>query len=190
MPRSEFVRGALQESVRPLTACGASHSYQNGTVSFFGSLSFSIVWISWIARFAKGWLLIKSPSASFTTSVSFFKKSKRISPHSPSYDTKSPKGFPYYNLRDGKRLGDFVVIRGKCLREACRHAPRVPEGESNKECQTSISRIRFWNHSSCAKNYSPHIFTVCLFMIGAVDRCSFISEEFDGWMFSGRCLRV
>ena len=73
MPRSESVRGALQERVRACTACGASHSYQNGTVSFFGSLSFSIARISWIARFAKGWLLVKSPSASFVISVSFFK---------------------------------------------------------------------------------------------------------------------
>ena len=26
--------------------------------------------------------------------------------------------------------------------------------------------------------------------VGAVDRCSFVSHEYDGWMFSGRCLRV
>ena len=26
--------------------------------------------------------------------------------------------------------------------------------------------------------------------VGSVDRCSFVSKEFDGWMFSGRCLRV
>ena len=26
--------------------------------------------------------------------------------------------------------------------------------------------------------------------VGSVDRCSFVSEEYDGWMFSGRCLRV
>ena len=85
MPRSESFRGALQERARDFSVCsGASHSYQNGTVSFFGSVSFPNAWISLIARFAKGWLLIKSPSASFAISVSFFKKSKRISPHSPS----------------------------------------------------------------------------------------------------------
>lgn len=84
IPRSVSVRGALQESLRARTACGASHSCQNGTVSFFGILSFLFAQISWIARFAKGWLLTKSPSASLMISVSFFKKSKRISPHSPS----------------------------------------------------------------------------------------------------------
>jgi type I restriction enzyme S subunit len=26
--------------------------------------------------------------------------------------------------------------------------------------------------------------------VGSVDRCSWVSEEEDGWMFSGRCLRV
>ena len=26
--------------------------------------------------------------------------------------------------------------------------------------------------------------------VGAVDRCSFVDEKHEGWMFSGRCLRV
>ena len=26
--------------------------------------------------------------------------------------------------------------------------------------------------------------------VGSVDRCSFVSREYEGWMFSGRCLRV
>ena len=26
--------------------------------------------------------------------------------------------------------------------------------------------------------------------MGSVDRCSFVDAEHDGWMFSGRCLRV
>lgn len=26
--------------------------------------------------------------------------------------------------------------------------------------------------------------------VGSVDRCSFVDSEHDGWMFSGRCLRV
>lgn len=26
--------------------------------------------------------------------------------------------------------------------------------------------------------------------VGSVDRCSYVSEEYAGWMFSGRCLRV
>jgi type I restriction enzyme S subunit len=26
--------------------------------------------------------------------------------------------------------------------------------------------------------------------VGSVDRCSYVSEKYDGWMFSGRCLRV
>ena len=26
--------------------------------------------------------------------------------------------------------------------------------------------------------------------VGSVDRCSYVSEIYDGWMFSGRCLRV
>lgn len=26
--------------------------------------------------------------------------------------------------------------------------------------------------------------------VGSVDRCSFVDEKHDGWMFSGRCLRV
>lgn len=26
--------------------------------------------------------------------------------------------------------------------------------------------------------------------VGAVDRCSFVSKKYDGWLFSGRCLRV
>ena len=26
--------------------------------------------------------------------------------------------------------------------------------------------------------------------VGSVDRCSFVNDEYDGWMFSGRCLRV
>lgn len=26
--------------------------------------------------------------------------------------------------------------------------------------------------------------------VGSVDRCSYVSQEYDGWMFSGRCLRV
>ena len=26
--------------------------------------------------------------------------------------------------------------------------------------------------------------------VGSVDRCSYVSDEYDGWMFSGRCLRV
>lgn len=26
--------------------------------------------------------------------------------------------------------------------------------------------------------------------VGSVDRCSYVSKEYDGWMFSGRCLRV
>ena len=26
--------------------------------------------------------------------------------------------------------------------------------------------------------------------VGSVDRCSYVSHEYDGWMFSGRCLRV
>ena len=26
--------------------------------------------------------------------------------------------------------------------------------------------------------------------VGSVDRCSYVSREYDGWMFSGRCVRV
>ena len=26
--------------------------------------------------------------------------------------------------------------------------------------------------------------------VGSVDRCSYVSREYEGWMFSGRCLRV
>lgn len=26
--------------------------------------------------------------------------------------------------------------------------------------------------------------------VGSVDRCSYVSNEYDGWMFSGRCLRI
>ena len=26
--------------------------------------------------------------------------------------------------------------------------------------------------------------------VGSVDRCSYVSDDYDGWMFSGRCLRV
>ena len=26
--------------------------------------------------------------------------------------------------------------------------------------------------------------------VGSVDRCSYVSKSYDGWMFSGRCLRV
>ena len=26
--------------------------------------------------------------------------------------------------------------------------------------------------------------------VGSVDRCSFVDEEHEGWLFSGRCLRV
>ena len=26
--------------------------------------------------------------------------------------------------------------------------------------------------------------------VGSVDRCSFVSKEYEGWMFSGRCLRI
>ena len=26
--------------------------------------------------------------------------------------------------------------------------------------------------------------------VGSVDRCSYVSREYNGWMFSGRCLRV
>ena len=38
--------------------------------------------------------------------------------------------------------------------------------------------------------YILHEGDIVFSRVGSVDRCSYVSREYDGWMFSGRCLRV
>lgn len=38
--------------------------------------------------------------------------------------------------------------------------------------------------------YILHEGDIVFSRVGSVDRCSYVSREYNGWMFSGRCLRV
>ena len=38
--------------------------------------------------------------------------------------------------------------------------------------------------------YTLNVGDVVFSRVGSVDRCSYVSESYDGWLFSGRCLRV
>ncbi len=40
------------------------------------------------------------------------------------------------------------------------------------------------------KKYSLKEGDIVFSRVGSVDRCSYVSKEYTGWMFSGRCLRV
>ena len=40
------------------------------------------------------------------------------------------------------------------------------------------------------QKYILHKGDIVFSRVGSVDRCSFVEREHDGWMFSGRCLRV
>jgi type I restriction enzyme S subunit len=53
----------------------------------------------------------------------------------------------------------------------------------NLPCVSNIDKQRL---SKYILEYGDLVFS----RVGSVDRCSWVSEEEDGWMFSGRCLRV
>mgnify|MGYP000246675635 CR=1 FL=1 len=40
------------------------------------------------------------------------------------------------------------------------------------------------------KKYVLRIGDIVFSRVGSVDRCSYVSPQYDGWLFSGRCLRV
>lgn len=55
--------------------------------------------------------------------------------------------------------------------------------EQNLPCVSDEDRDRL-------KKYILQTGDIVFSRVGSVDRCSFVSKKYDGWMFSGRCLRV
>ena len=55
--------------------------------------------------------------------------------------------------------------------------------EQNLPCVSNEDKERL-------KKYILHEGDIVFSRVGSVDRCSYVSREYDGWMFSGRCLRV
>ena len=55
--------------------------------------------------------------------------------------------------------------------------------KQNLPCVSDMDRDRL---SKYTLRYGDLVFS----RVGSVDRCSWVSEDEDGWMFSGRCLRV
>jgi type I restriction enzyme S subunit len=55
--------------------------------------------------------------------------------------------------------------------------------EQNLPCVSNADKQRL---SKYILKYGDIVFS----RVGSVDRCSYVDEEHDGWMFSGRCLRV
>ena len=55
--------------------------------------------------------------------------------------------------------------------------------EQNLPCVSDKDRDRL-------KKYSLQEGDIVFSRVGSVDRCSFVSKRYIGWMFSGRCLRV
>ena len=55
--------------------------------------------------------------------------------------------------------------------------------EQNLPCVSDEDKKRL-------SKYILHVGDIVFSRVGSVDRCSFVSEKYDGWMFSGRCLRI
>lgn len=55
--------------------------------------------------------------------------------------------------------------------------------EKNLPCVSEIDKERL-------NKYILREGDVVFSRVGSVDRCSYVSREYNGWMFSGRCLRV
>ncbi|HCR72857.1 MAG TPA: hypothetical protein DIW26_00125 [Ruminococcus sp.] len=55
--------------------------------------------------------------------------------------------------------------------------------EQNLPCVSDVDKERL-------SKYILREGDVVFSRVGSVDRCSYVSDEYDGWMFSGRCLRV
>ena len=63
------------------------------------------------------------------------------------------------------------------------HLGQRKMSRQNLPCVSAADKRRL---SKYTLEYGDLIFS----RVGSVDRCSWVSEEEDGWMFSGRCLRV
>ena len=55
--------------------------------------------------------------------------------------------------------------------------------EQNLPCVSDKDKERL-------KKYMLKTGDIVFSRVGSVDRCSYVSAEYEGWMFSGRCLRV
>ena len=55
--------------------------------------------------------------------------------------------------------------------------------EQNLPCVSDIDKNRL-------SKYVLHEGDIVFSRVGSVDRCSYVDAQHDGWMFSGRCLRV
>lgn len=55
--------------------------------------------------------------------------------------------------------------------------------EQNLPCVSDKDKERL-------KKYKLKTGDIVFSRVGSVDRCSYVSAEYEGWMFSGRCLRV
>lgn len=63
------------------------------------------------------------------------------------------------------------------------HLGRKRFTEQNLPCVSDADRKRL-------EKYVLKFGDIVFSRVGSVDRCSFVSSEYEGWMFSGRCLRV
>lgn len=63
------------------------------------------------------------------------------------------------------------------------HLGRRKMARQNLPCVSDADKERL---SKYTLKYGDLVFS----LVGSVDRCSWVSEDEDGWMFSGRCLRV
>ena len=55
--------------------------------------------------------------------------------------------------------------------------------EQNLPCVSQTDKDRLSKYTLCEGD-------IVFSRVGSVDRCSFVDKKHDGWMFSGRCLRV
>ena len=63
------------------------------------------------------------------------------------------------------------------------HLGKKKFAEQNLPCVSDADKERL-------SKYTLREGDVVFSRVGSVDRCSYVSDEYDGWMFSGRCLRV
>jgi type I restriction enzyme S subunit len=76
---------------------------------------------------------------------------------------------------------DYVLVGTPIV--TVEHLGQRKMSRQNLPCVSDVDKIRL---SKYALEYGDLVFS----RVGSVDRCSLVSEEEEGWLFSGRCLRA
>ena len=97
-----------------------------------------------------------------------------------------------------KRLGEFAEIQTGPFGSQLHKEDYVPNGTpivtvehlGNRHfTEQNLPRVSD-NDKQRLSKYILSEGDIVFSRVGSVDRCSYVDEKHDGWMFSGRCLRV